>query len=671
MGQAVVESLRRAVGVSLVSDRRRSNSRGSSVQATLTAGTRLGPYEVQSPVGAGGMGEVYRARDTRLGRSVAIKLLPTSFADHPKRRQRFHIEARAIASLQHPHICTLFDVGEDGGQVFLVLEYLEGETLDDRLTHGALPAHDVLRYASQMASALDHAHHAGIVHRDLKPSNVMLTESGAKLLDFGLARVPSLASAPSSTLSFPQDKLTGEGTIVGTFPYLAPEQLDGRKSDERTDIFAFGALLYEMATGARAFEGTSQASLIASILTRRPPSVSSVQAGRRPDNLPAALDHVVDRCLAKKPDERWQTARDVMLELDWIAEGRPSPAVSGADRQLVSASRPRLSSGGPPSANPEANRLFENAMQLKVNFDLQRSRIMLKRALELDPGFAEARAWYAFTNWITLDAGFSNDSALLYESEEGLRRALHDEPSLSRAHATFAAIYFMQGRKELMIAELSQILKANRTAEDADSLHFLMQYHHYNGEYGKAQDVGQRIIEQLPLFFPTRMMLGDLLRQQGDLAGAVRQQENILEQDPQNIYAIRFLARAHLDASDLQRARHTLERARPADRQSHWTRLMWAMLLALEGQPPKDVDDEVRRWGGVVAYMTYDIAALHAARGDVPGALEWLDRAVRGGDERAEYFRRDPLLGPVRNEPRFEQILRSIEYRRKHRHGAQ
>jgi serine/threonine protein kinase len=614
------------------------------------------------------MGEVYRARDTRLGRSVAIKLLLTSFAHHPKRRQRFHIEARAIASLQHPHICTLFDIGEDDGQVFLVLEYLEGETLDDRLTHGALPAHDVLRFASQIASALDHAHRSRIVHRDLKPSNVMLTESGAKLLDFGLARAPALASALLSTLSFPQDKLTGEGTIVGTFQYLAPEQLDGRKSDERTDIFALGALLYEMATGTRAFEGTSQASLIASILTGQPPSVSSARAERRADDLPAALDHVVDRCLAKKPDERWQTARDVMLELDWIAKGRPSPSLSVTDRQTVSAHRPRLSSGGPPSANPEANRLFENAMQLKVNFDLSRARVMLERALELDPSFAEARGWYATTYWIMLDNGSSNDSRLLYESEEELRRALRDEPSLARAHVTFAAIYFMQGRKELMTTELGQALKINPTAEDA--WHFLMQYYHYNGDYEKAQDVGQQVIGRSPLFFPTRMILGDMLRQQGDLAGAIREHENILEQDPQNIYAIRFLARAHMNAGDLQRARQALERARPDDRQSHWTRLMWAMLLALEGQAPKEVDDDVLRWGGLVAYMTYDIAALYAARGDVSGALDWLDRAVRGGDERAEYFRRDPLLGPVRNQPRFEHILRSVEYRRKYRQVA-
>jgi serine/threonine protein kinase len=224
------------------------------------------------------MGVVYRARDTRLDRLVAIKLLPASFADHPERRQRFHLEARAISALQHPHICTLFDIGEEDGQVFLVLEYLEGETLQDRLTQGALPAGDVLRYAWQIASALDHAHRAQIVHRDLKPSNVMLIESGVKLLDFGLARAPAMAAAAASTVPFPQDKLTAEGAIIGTFQYMAPEQLEGRVADERTDIFAFGALLYEMATVRLAFEATNQASLIAAVLTGQPPSMSSSRA---------------------------------------------------------------------------------------------------------------------------------------------------------------------------------------------------------------------------------------------------------------------------------------------------------------------------------------------------------------------------------------------------------
>jgi Tol biopolymer transport system component len=271
------------------------------------------------------MGEVYRARDTRLDRAVAIKLLPATFADRPERRQRFQIEARAISSLQHPHICTLFDVGEQDGQVFLVLEYLEGETLDDRLIRGPLPTADLLLYATQIASALDHAHRAQIVHRDLKPSNVMLTESGTKLLDFGLAMGPAFApTATSTTASFAPNKLTVEGTLIGTFEYMAPEQLEGKQADARTDIFSFGTLLYEMATGRKAFEGESQASLIASILTEHPPAITSARPALDSDSALVALQHVIERCLAKNPDERWQTMRDVKLELDWIAKGRAS-----------------------------------------------------------------------------------------------------------------------------------------------------------------------------------------------------------------------------------------------------------------------------------------------------------------------------------------------------------
>jgi Tol biopolymer transport system component len=303
---------------------------------TLPSGALLGPYEILSLIGAGGMGEVYKGRDTRLNRAVAIKLLPIDVAERADRRARFDVEARAISSLSHPHICALFDVGEQDGRPFLVMEHLDGETLDDRLMRGALPANEVVRYAVQMADALAHAHRERIVHRDLKPSNVMLTASGAKLLDFGLARRPAAepTAATMSTLSFDERKLTAEGTIIGTFQYMAPEQLEGKEADARTDIFAFGTLLYEMATGRKAFEGKSQASLIASILTAQPPAISSAREG---GGLPPALDHVVERCLAKNPDDRWQTARDLKLELDWLASGsgsgarlaRTAPAHSG------------------------------------------------------------------------------------------------------------------------------------------------------------------------------------------------------------------------------------------------------------------------------------------------------------------------------------------------------
>lgn len=285
----------------------------------LAPGFRLGPYEIVSVLGAGGMGQVYRARETRLERVVALKILPEEFRQRTDRQRRFQSEARLISALSHPHICALFDVGEQDGASFLVMEYLEGETLEDRLTRGPLSGDEVLRYATQIADALDHAHQADITHRDLKPSNVILTATGVKLLDFGLARGPALHVAhPSATQSLPPERLTEEGTLVGTFHYMAPEQLEGKEADHRTDIFAFGTVLFEMATGRKPFEGASQAGMIASILTARPPAISSVRSA---DALPAAIDHIVERCLAKHPDDRWQTARDVTLELGWIAKG--------------------------------------------------------------------------------------------------------------------------------------------------------------------------------------------------------------------------------------------------------------------------------------------------------------------------------------------------------------
>ena len=284
------------------------------------------------------MGEVYRATDTRLQRTVAIKWLHAEFAERADRRARFEAEARAVSSLSHPHICALFDVGEHDGRAFLVMEYLEGETLDDRLTRGPVPVTEVLRYGAQIADALDHAHRRHVIHRDVKPSNVMVTASGVKLLDFGLAKGPPLVAAvQSSTLSFHEQKLTAEGSLIGTFRYMAPEQLEGKPVDERTDVFALGTVLYEMATGRRAFDSDNQASLIASILTREPPALSSACHTTDSDSL-AALEHVVERCLAKNPEERWQTARDVRLELQWQGEGRPAPrAARPAGRTL----RPR------------------------------------------------------------------------------------------------------------------------------------------------------------------------------------------------------------------------------------------------------------------------------------------------------------------------------------------
>jgi eukaryotic-like serine/threonine-protein kinase len=249
----------------------------SRILMTIQIGSRLGPYEVFAPLGAGGMGEVWKARDTRLERDVAIKVLPQALAGNPQFRARFEREAKTISQLNHPHICTLYDVGHENGVSYLVMELLQGESLADRLTRGPLPLADVLRVGAQIASALDRAHRAGVVHRDLKPGNVVITKTGAKLLDFGLAKSSASAVGVSIDGATEHKPLTQEGTILGTFQYMAPEQLEGMEADARTDIFSFGTLLYEMATGHRAFDGKTRTSLIAAIVSSQPAPISSMR----------------------------------------------------------------------------------------------------------------------------------------------------------------------------------------------------------------------------------------------------------------------------------------------------------------------------------------------------------------------------------------------------------
>jgi len=298
----------------------------------LAPGTRLGPYQITGPLGAGGMGEVYRAHDSRLGRDVAVKVLPEHLAATAELRQRFEREARAVSALNHPNICTLHDVGREGDTDYLVMELVDGETLAARLEKGPLPTDALLKTAIEVAGALDRAHRSGITHRDLKPGNIMLTKSGAKLMDFGLARAAGPASGPAGTalsqtptMTHP---LTAQGTIVGTFQYMAPEQLEGKEADARSDLWALGTVLYEAATGRKAFEGQSQASLIGAILHTEPSPIATVAPMS-----PPALDRVVRRCLAKDPDDRWQSARDVVHELEWIRDagsqaGMPAPVAA-------------------------------------------------------------------------------------------------------------------------------------------------------------------------------------------------------------------------------------------------------------------------------------------------------------------------------------------------------
>jgi eukaryotic-like serine/threonine-protein kinase len=282
----------------------------------LTSGTKLGPYEIQSPLGAGGMGEVYLARDTRLERTVAVKILPAHFSSDPQARQRFEREAKTISKLNHPHICILYDIGSDSGVTYLVMERVEGETLASRLQRGPLQLQQALKYGSEIADALDKAHRCGVVHRDLKPENIMLTPTGSKLLDFGLAKpTAAIVTAATITAAAANPRVTEQGTIIGTFQYMSPEQIEGKELDGRSDIFSLGAVIYEMITGKRAFEGKSQLSVVSAILEKEPVPISDIKPLS-----PPGLDHAIRRSLAKDPNERWQGARDFGLELKWIAD---------------------------------------------------------------------------------------------------------------------------------------------------------------------------------------------------------------------------------------------------------------------------------------------------------------------------------------------------------------
>ena len=312
----------------------------------LTSGTKLGPYEIQSPLGAGGMGEVYRARDVRLDRTVAVKVLASHLSSSPELKQRMEREARAISSLNHPHICHLYDIGSQDGTDYLVMEFLEGETLAERLGKGALPLNEILRIGIAVAEALAVAHRQGIVHRDLKPGNIMLTKGGAKLMDFGLAKsatgamgsaassAPLLSAAQTMSQASPVSPLTTVGTMIGTIQYMSPEQIEGKEADARSDLFALGAVLYEMVTGARPFEGKSQISVASAILEKEPEPISAAHP-----LTPPAFEHIVTACLAKNPEDRFQTAHDVALQLKWVAQSRTtalSPAQkNGSHRELL------------------------------------------------------------------------------------------------------------------------------------------------------------------------------------------------------------------------------------------------------------------------------------------------------------------------------------------------
>ena len=586
-------------------------------------GQRIGAYRIVSFLGAGGMGEVYRARDDKLGRDVAIKVLHSTFTSDPDRLSRFEREARALAALNHPCIAAIYGYEQVDDIRALVLELVEGPTLAEQITAGVLAEKDALAVASQIAEALEAAHEKGIIHRDLKPANIKLAPDGrVKVLDFGLAKTFEEGTAPglSQTATVTAGP-THAGVILGTAAYMSPEQTRGKPVDKRTDIWAFGCVLYEMLTGRMAFPGETMSDVIAGILERDP------KWDALPSKTLPRIRHLLSRCLQKDHRHRLRDIGEARVELQGALEAPASyeAAVTPISRRfsmkprmgvaalllaaavatwigigrLVSGgskgSEGRLSDGNRASQNAEANEYYEKALLFggSGTGEPQQGGRMIERALALDPKFAAARAEYAFYQFVAILNGRSNDAALFYKAESEVRQALQDDPRCGRAHSVLAGVYLLQGRKDLVPGEVDLALREN--PDDLTAHDWLVQYHRLNGDLQPAREQADVMIKRWPLFWPGHLQLGELLREHGDAAGAIRQQERVLEQDSQNVDALAALTHAYLESGDLQKARQTLDRARDGDRQNYGLREQRALLLALEDKKGRSVPGNGQR----------------------------------------------------------------------------
>ena len=624
----------------------------------LVPGTRLGPYEIVQHVGSGGMGEVYRARDTRLNRTVAIKVLRVDAANLPETRPRLMHEARVIASLNHPHIAMLFDVGCWEGLDYLIMEYVEGKTLATTLTQGALQTSLVVQYGTQIADAMIAAHDAGLLHRDLKPANIMLTPQGkVKVLDFGIAKRLFHSGANDTEAS----TLTTTGMIVGTLSYMAPEVLQGRQADRRSDIWSLGTVLHELATGTPPFSGRTPVEVISAILHGNPVPL--------PAAIPRGLRLAVARCLEKDPSNRFQSAAELRTAVaKAVPMKAPASNTSPGGTKELRRSRaepvPHVSTGAPASEAEEANEYFEKGILfIWARPDLPRAREMLEKALAIDAGFAEARAAYGFSHWMMIEQGYSSDATLLYEAEVQLYQALRANTNAALVHYALAATYLSQGRKELVPAEVDKALKAKPGRPTA--IHWLAHYHRLNGNYESAAELWGQLMKRDPLFWPARMNYGDVLLQLGDGIRAVREQKKFLEQAPQNLFAIRSLSRAYISLGELGEARRVLDQACSEDSANYHIRMSRALLTALQSapEPASAIDEELLRFAATNALRTFDAVELFSVVGQTAKALEWLDRTLRNGDERVDWFQRDPLLANIHDDPRFKRIVESVAQR--------
>ncbi len=656
----------------------------------------LGHYEIKEKLGEGGMGVVFRARDTKLERDVALKLLQNASSD-PQSREKLLAEARSASALNHPNVATIYEVGEHEGQTFIVMELVPGLPLSKSIPPGGLPIETCLRYGAQIAAALAQAHERHIIHRDLKSANVVVTPDGqAKVLDFGLARSALHYDLDQITRS--RDSLATSDTIAGTLHSMAPELLRGSPADSRSDIWALGVILYEMASGGLPFQGRTGFELTSATLQASPAPL--------PERVPSGMRVVIQHCLAKEPGHRYSSASQVHAALEAISSDSAVPL----ERIAFPAPRPlwrskwvwlaaalvafalfsfivwertffvpagvrenslpssRLTTGGRSSPNAEANDIFERSMlSLKSRLDIPNANLLLRHALELDPKFPSARAYYGFTELQMIYQGLSNDRGLLYQAEENIRQAREEEPDLSVAAGFLSGVYLFQGRTDLAFHEAQESIRLSSQSGDPSGTIWLAHCYYLSGNYKAAMNELQSIMRTAPLFWPAHWFAGQILLEQGQLDSANEETQKVLDQDPLNLLAITTLSYGQLTVGDPSGARAQLEKASPEAKDNFRLRLAWALVNASDGKATGDLDPEVLKFADANPLVTLSVAEFYALRGDSANSLNWLDRAVRNGDERLEWFRRDPLLANIRNQPRFSQILEAIASRRKDR----
>ena len=662
---------------------------------------------------------VYRARDERLGREVALKVLPTSQTADPVAKARMLREAQTASSLNHPHICHIYEIGEAGGHSFIAMELVEGRPLSGAIPQGGLPMDAVLRYGEQMADALEHAHTRNVLHRDIKSSNVVVTPEGrVKILDFGLAKRVSEDIANEATLS-QVSPLTQAGAIAGTLSYLAPEVLSGHPADARSDLWALGVVLYEMASGTLPFQGRTSFEATSAILRESPKPL--------PPRVPPGLRSVIQRCLAKEPAQRYQRASEVRAALEalgsgvtpvaaaaaaptfgqaaetergqptwtWVLGGivllaaafliwdnffsahsrspKPPepPRTTEVPKAASTASAPATNAIGTlsgemrPSPNPEANEYVARALLfLHGRFDPARARPLIDRALELDPKFADARTLSALLMVLAVESGSSNESAWIYKAEQEVRKSLVDCPECANAHGVLAAVYYFQGKP----AEgLGTVEAASRLGYSTSLQLWKARLLALRGDSAAALEAVRTQTAAEPTFFPARGLLAALLLESGDRAGAIREIGKVLEQHPENLFALCLLANAHVASGDLKAAREFLNRLPQSDANNYRARLGRAQLLAAEGKRRdalRELDAQALKYAELNPSVTLQVAEIYTSLGDTAQALSWIERAVRVGDERIEWFKGNPLLAKLRENARFQQIVDSVAFRR-------